>query len=285
MSSSRISTPAWTIDPDDPRAPPEDVWDALSPAERQRIVDCLPSEFPCSQANPPEGDAHFNAKMGTREVLDGYFARTGRRVYVACELPIYYPGEPLFAPDVMAVLDVAVHERASWVVKQEGRGLDLAIEILVSGSRSKDLEKNVERYARLGIAEYFVFDRGRLRLHGYRLPEPNARAYQPILPQGGRYASRVLGLDLRLEETRLRFFHGAAAIPDANELISSLEKMVDASELRITAAEEQLRVAEERAEAEAHLRAEEARLRAEAERRLAEALAELERLKADRSRS
>ena len=30
--------PLWTIDPDDPRAPPDDIWDAMSPAERKRIL-------------------------------------------------------------------------------------------------------------------------------------------------------------------------------------------------------------------------------------------------------
>ena len=280
MSSPSSWTPgsAWTVDPDDPRAPPEDVWDALSPTERKRVVDSLPSEFPCSEAQPPEGDAHFKAKTATREVLDGYFARVGRRVYLACELPIYYPGESHFAPDVLAVVDVATHEREKWVVKDEGKGLDLAVEVLVSGRGRKDLEDNVARCARLGIAEYFVFDRARLRLHGYRLPQPTARVYQPIVPQGGFYASRVLGLDLRIEGTRLRFFHGAAAIPDANELIASLEKMIDEVEPRIAAAEEQARVAEMRAD-------DEARLRAEAERRLADALAEIARLEAERSRS
>lgn len=276
---------AWRVDPDDPRAPPEEIWNALSPAERKHVVDSLPSEFDFCEAQPPEGDPHFNAKMGAREVLGGFFARVGRPVYLACEMATYYPGEPLFAPDVFAVLDVALHERMSWVVQEEGKGLDLALEIVVAGHRRKDLEKNVERYARLGIAEYFVFDRGRLRLHGYRLPEPGARVYQPILPQGGRYASRVLGLDLCLDETRLRFFSGTAAVLDAGELITSLEKMVGDRELRLTAAEE--RADEEarlRAE-EGRLRVEEGRLRVEAERRLAEALAEIERLKADRSRS
>jgi hypothetical protein len=145
--SSRIPASVWTVDPEDPRAPPEEVWDALSPAERKHIIDSLPSEFPYSDAQPPEGDAHFKAKTSTRDVLDGFFARVGRRVYVACELPVYYPGERHFAPDVLAVVDVATHEREKWIVKDEGKGLDLAIEVLVSGRRRKDLEENVERYA------------------------------------------------------------------------------------------------------------------------------------------
>jgi len=296
--------PTWVVDPNDPRAPPEDIWDAMSPAERQRVVDSLPSEFPAWEAHPPpEGDLHFNAKVEARDVLGGYFARTGRRVYLACELPVYYPGEIMFAPDVLAVLDVEKHARRSWVVKDERKGLDLALEVLVHGDRRKDLEGNVERYARLGISEYFVFDRGRLRLSGYRLATPAARTYQPILAQAGHYASRVLGLDLRIEGNRLRFYHAAMALPDANELIASLERMVDDVEQRIAAAEERAneegrlraeaerQLAEEvslRAEAEreraeeARLRAEAERQRAEAERQFAEARAEIERLKAER---
>jgi Uma2 family endonuclease len=273
----RAPTPLWTVDPDDPRAPPDDVWDAMTPEERKRVVDSLPSEFPVSEAQPPEGDFHWTAKVSAREVLDGYFARTGRRVYVGSELPVYYPGERMFAPDVLAVLDVDVHQRQTWVVRDEGKGLDLAMEIIVSGKRKKDLEHNVQRYARLGIREYFVFDRGRLRLTGYRLPDPGARAYQPILPQMGFYASHVLGLDLRIEGTRLRFHHASAPLPEANELITTLGRMVDDVEQRLQAAEE-------RAAEEARLREEADLARAEAERRLAEALAEIERLKAERGK-
>jgi DNA repair exonuclease SbcCD ATPase subunit len=169
-------------------------------------------------------------------------------------------------------------------------------EAVASGNRRKDMEANVERYARLGIAEYFVFDRGRMRLFGYRLPSPGARAYKPILPQFGFYTSQVLGLDLRIDGLRLRFYHAAMVLPDANELIRSLERVVDDVEQRMQAADERATEAERlRADAErlrdeaesaraeeARLRVEEARLRAEAEKRLAEALAENERLKAKR---
>jgi hypothetical protein len=303
-----MAAPAWVIDPEDPRAPPMDVWAALSPAERRRIVSSLPSEFPVSEANPPEGDPHFNAKAGVKGVLGDHFARMGRRVYLACELPVYYPGERMFAPDVLAVLDVETHERHKWMVADEGKGLDLALEVLVSGDRRKDLEQNVERYASLGIPEYFVLDRGRLRLFGYRLPSPEARIYQPVVPQGGRFASRVLGLDLRLEGTKLRFYQGFSAVPEAGEIIESLERMMDDVEARARAAEERaeeeaklreeearlrveemrqrlkevkLREEEARLRAEeARLRAEEARLRAEAERERDEARAEIARLKA-----
>lgn len=163
------------------------------------------------------------------------------------------------------------------MVAHEGKGLDLALEIFVPGSRRKDHERNVERYARLGIREYFIFDRGRLRLTGYRLKAPGA--YQPILPQGGQYPSDVLGLSLAVIGERLRFFVGDAEVPEAEELIDKLEGMVRGLESRLSAAEyralEEARLREE----EARLREEEARLRQAAEQRLEQALAELQRLK------
>jgi Uma2 family endonuclease len=269
----------YRVDPEDPRAPSEEVWARLSPAERASVVESLPSEFPITEANPPEGDAHFNAKARTRDTLGGYFARTGRRVYLACELPVYYPNESMFAPDVLAVVDVETHERERWVVSAEGKGLDLALEVFVSGDRRKDMERNVELYARLGISEYFVFDRGRLRLLGYRLPTLGSRVYQPMMPQGGRYASQVLGLDLRIEDKRLRFFHGMTAVPEAQELIAKLEMIVGDVEARALAAEERADHEAKLRMEEAKLRAEEAKLRAEAERKLAAALVEIERLK------
>jgi Uma2 family endonuclease len=288
--------PLWIVNPERPRAPPDEIWDKMSPEERRRVVDALPSEFEIAGALPPEGDLHFTAKIEARDVLGGYFQRVRRSVYIGNELAVYYPGEDVFAPDVIAVLDVGTHSREKWVVREEGKGVDFAMEIIVHGNRRKDLKRNVERYARLGISEYFVFDRGRLQLTGHRLPATGARSYEPILPRAGLYTSHVLGLDVRIEGAGLRFYHAAMALPDSKELIGSLERIVDDTGKRLAEAEaraeEEARRAEEearRAEEEAR-RAEEATRRAddeaarrvEAERKLAEALAELERLAAER---
>lgn len=72
----------------------------------------------------PEGDLHFQAKTRTLDALRGYFARQRRRIYLAAELPIYYPAEPRFAPDLLAVLEAEDHLRDKWVVSAEGKGLD-----------------------------------------------------------------------------------------------------------------------------------------------------------------
>jgi Uma2 family endonuclease len=246
----------------------------MTEGERRHIVDNLPSEFPPSEAHPPEGDHHTEAVYGARTALRRFFGKTGRSIYVGTNLPVYYPGRSMFSPDVMAVLDVSTHPRSSWIVSQEGKGLDLALEVLVLGKRRKDLEHNVEEYARLGIHEYFVFDRPRLHLSGYRL-RPSGRGYEPIVPQHGRHASEVLGLELRVEGERLRFLVADAELPAADELIANLEGFVDDLESRLVAAEE-------RATEEAHRATEEARRAEAAEARLREALAELEQLKRER---
>lgn len=187
----------------------------------------------------------------------------GRRVYLSSELATYCPGERSFAPDILAVLDVEPHDRSSWIVDVEGKGLDFVMEVLVSGDRKKDLVANVERYARLGIREYFVFDRGRLHLSGYRLKAAGAKAYERIVPQSAHYASEVLGVDLVLDGERLRFRSGNAVLEETDEVVARLGGMFD----KVLAREDALEAALE----------EERRAREGAEARLAEALAEIER--------
>jgi Uma2 family endonuclease len=259
---------AYLFDPADPRAPTVEQWEQMLPDERARVIAMLPAEVPLDLL-PNEGDPHRKAKRGALDALDGFFRRTGRKIYLSSELSVYYPGERRFAPDLLAVTDVEPHERSSWVVATEGKGLDFVLEVHVAGDRKKDEKTNVERYARLGIQEYFYFDRANLRLACYRLPtSPGgapATVYQRIVPQSGRFASAVLGLDLALDGPRLRFFSGNAPLEDADEMIARLGSMLD----KVIAGQEEL----------AAKLAEEHRLREEAEQQLAEARAEIERLK------
>lgn len=244
--------PGYVVDASDPRAPPQEVWNRLSEAERRAVLDSLPSEI--DHAEPPEGDAHSRPKYRVKDTLDEHFQRVGRGIYIATELPIYYPGERMFAPDVIAVLDVEPHERDHWTVSHEGRGLDFVLEIHVRGKEKKDFVDNVVRYARLGIPEYFAFGPRRGRLAGWRLAV-GATAFEPVAPQGGRWHSTILDLDLAVEDGRLRFYHGAAAVLDAHELRARLASMVDAATKR---AEDEARRAEDEAR-----RADDAEQRAE----------------------
>jgi Uma2 family endonuclease len=197
-----------------------------------------------------EGQPHNLARARAMNLLGLHFKALGRTVYFAEDLAVVYPGEESFSPDIFAVLEVPQvedDERLAWVVAEEERGLDFVLEVLHHGDRKKDLTKNVERYARLGIPEYFVYDRANQRVVGHRLA-PGARRYAPIVPQGGRYASGVLGVDLAVQGGRLRFFHGMAELFGSDDLIDRLNGMLSSIEAK--AAAEAARAEQEAARAE-----------------------------------
>ena len=273
------------VDPNDPRAPTEAQWAAMTPEERKRVVAALPNEVPL-ELFMPEGDPHRLAKARAIGALDAFFKKIGRKGYLSSELAVYYPGEPRFAPDVLAVVDVEPHERMRWVVSDEGKGLDVVLEVHVSDEWEKDFEANRKRYARLGIPEYFLFDRTRDRLFGWRLTTASARVYEVMVPQLGRLTSQVLGLDLAMDRDRLRFYFGTAPLPEAEELVARLEIMVgELVERRERAEQEQEQARREREdERRERERAEkeresERREREAAQRRVAELEAELAKLR------
>jgi hypothetical protein len=97
------------------------------------------------------------------------------------------------------------------------------------------------------------------------LASPEARVYTPIVPNHGLYESQVLGLDVQVDEDRLRFYAGTALLLESEDLIARLEEMLDR--------------AQRDAEEEALRREEETRRREEAEQEITRLRAELERLK------
>jgi len=252
-----------------PMAPSVEEWESLSPTDRAVVVAELPGEVTDAEMSPPEGDLHFRAKVSALDALRGHFARQRRRIYLAAELPIYYPAEPRFAPDLIAVLDRDDNARSKWMVSAEGKGLDWVLEVHVGGDRKKDGALNVMRYGRLGIPEYFLYDRARNQLMAYRLASPDERVYTPIVPNHGVYESRVLGLDIRVHKDRLRFYEGTTLLLESDELVARLQAEADEARRRAEQAE-QRREAEARLREEERRRAEEAEQRREAEARLRE---------------
>jgi len=117
-------------------APTEAEWAALSPEARARVVAALPASMTDAEASPPEGDLHYDGKNDVRETLRTWFTRLGQSVYVTASLTVYYAGQPRFAPDVLAVREVSVHDRMKWVVSDEGKGLDWVMEVHVGGART-----------------------------------------------------------------------------------------------------------------------------------------------------
>src|SRR5258705_10106633 len=74
-----------------PMAPSAEEWEALSPAERAAVVAALPAEVTYDEMAMPEGDRHAKAKARALDALRGYFTRQRRRIYLAQEIPTYYP--------------------------------------------------------------------------------------------------------------------------------------------------------------------------------------------------
>jgi len=271
----------------------------MTERQRKRVVASLPSEFEATEACLPAGEWHLDACVTARHTLRKLFESTGRRVYIAVDMAVYYPNLTMFSPDLFAVLDVELHKRSSWIVQHEGKGLDICIECVWDGSKTKDVVRNVELYARLGIREYFVFDIQHSVLKGYRLLG-SRRRYTQLVPQHGRFSSEVLGLDIAINGDLLRFFDGDRAVLDADEQskedAASREQArqqaaVEAERARVAIEEKQAAIEEKHAamarehaaieEKHAALqRAEMAAARARiAEQELAEARATIEALK------
>jgi Uma2 family endonuclease len=259
---------------DDPRIifPDEPTWNALSPAAQEAVLERIEATLDEYREAMSEGTRHVKRKMGAALDLDAHFRRAGRRVYIGSELAVLYPGESVIVPDVLAVLDCDPdYEPERWIVPHEKRGIDLVIEVRNLGKKHKDLVENVRDYARVRIPEYFSYDCRRGLLRGWRLTEPGAQTYLPIVPQRGTLHSNVLGLDLAVVDARLRFFQSESMVPTEAELVARLQRVVDERNDALTESERQ--------------RAESERQRAESERQRADVVDRLARVQTSLART
>jgi len=215
---------------DDPRIrlPDAETWASLDDAAQDARIEEIVAVLDEYREAMSEGTRHVRRKVGAAADLDAHFRRAGRGVYIGMELGVFYPGEAVIVPDVLAVMDCDPdYEPESWNVTRERRGIDVVIEVRNLGKKHKDLVENVEDYARLRIPEYFSFDCRSSQLRGWRLSDTQPRTYVPLIPQGGLLRSSVLGLDLAVVRTRLRFFSNGALVPSESELVVRLQALVD----------------------------------------------------------
>lgn len=251
MVSRAPSTPPEPLPAEAPTAPTADEWAAMTPAQRERATDALLASESVEENEEreamAEGDAHLDAKIGVRNTLRSHFERLARRTYVGADIAVYYPGKKGFTPDVIAVNDVDQRPRDCWMVTAEGKGVDLALEVHYKGDWRKDFVNNVQKYAALGIREYFIYDIRREVFRGYRLRREGAAEYKPIPARWGRYHSNVLDLDVALETGQIRFYQDAALLVTDRELVGKLGEMVDAAVVR--AEQEEARAEHEEARA------------------------------------
>lgn len=222
--------------------------------------------YPESDGKPMgETDIHIDALIYLREALKDYF-REASQVYVAGNMLFYYEEDnpaACVAPDVFVVQGVAKHERRVYKLWEEGQPPAVVFEITSRSTRLDDTGTKRALYAMLGVREYFLYDPLgeylRPALQGYRLQEGEYQRLRPVAPE--TFTSEVLGLELRLEDGRLRVRHPVTG----ERLLTPAEAQVArrAAEARVSQEAAARQVAEARvAAAEAELQ----RMRAELER-------------------
>jgi Uma2 family endonuclease len=182
-------------------------------------IPVTPIEYPDEDGKPmAEGDLQRKCLVYITTVLEIYFQKRPD-VYVAGNLFIYYEKgypESVVAPDVFVVFGVEKRDRRSYKTWEENdKTPNFVLEITSKATRSKDQGAKKGIYAFLGVREYFQYDPTgdylNPQLQGLRLVENN---YFPVatntLADGTvSLPSEVLGLELRLEAGKLRFYDSA----------------------------------------------------------------------------
>lgn len=156
-----------------------------------------------------ETDTHRRYMLDVLDALDEHY-RDDPWTYVTGNIFLYYPDETgklhAVSPDIFVVHGVEKKDRRIYNMKVENKAPDVVIELSSLSTQMEDLGNKRFLYARLGVKEYFLFDPfGEAinpLLRGFRLADGE---YMPIV--GTRLLSQVLGLELRLEEGKLRLYN------------------------------------------------------------------------------
>ncbi|MEH2128380.1 Uma2 family endonuclease [Nostoc sp.] len=184
-------------------------------------IPVTPIEYPDEDGKPmAEGDIQCTYLTYARNALRIYF-QNHPDVYIAANLFIYYEKgypESVVAPDVFVVFGVENRDRRSYKTWEENNQTpDFVLEITSKTTRSKDQGAKKGIYAFLGVREYFQYDPTgdylNPQLQGLHLVDGN---YFPVaantLPDATvSLPSEVLGLELRLEAGKLRFYNPATS--------------------------------------------------------------------------
>ena len=191
------------------------------------------------------------------------------------------------APDVLVAFGIGTDNRSSYLVWEEGKPPDWVLEVASPSTQENDRGSKRQRYAALGVPEYWLFDpkgdaypRGTPRLQGLGLVDGAYRPLDSRLAPGERLTrrmirSKVLRLDVYADGALLRFRDPATGrdIRHPPEVAAAAER----AEVRAKREAAQRKTAEARAEREAARAAREAAARSTAEARVAELEALLRR--------
>lgn len=165
--------------------------------------------LPESDGKPmAETDEHRDIMMDLLDALEEYF-RDNAQVYISGNIFVYYKDETgemqSVSPDILVVRGVQKKRRRIYNLEVEGKAPEVIIELTSLSTKKEDLGNKRFVYANLGVKEYFIFDpfgdTMRPALRGFRLEGGD---YVPIV--GTRLKSEVLGLELRLDDGKLRLY-------------------------------------------------------------------------------
>lgn len=166
-------------------------------------------DYPESDGKPvAESDLHRDCMYDLINRLVERYARE-RDVYVTGNLLVYYvEGNPYVsrAPDCFVAFGVPNRKRRTFKVWEEGTFPQVVFEITSQTTQQEDTLEKFRIYRdEWKVKELFCFDPTEEYLEpsliGYRLVRGD---YQPIKPVGGRVPSKLLGITLERDGTRLR---------------------------------------------------------------------------------
>ena len=198
----------------------------------------------------PEGDMHLRRSVELLLALRHWYARRGvEGAWVCCDINVYYrEGDPavVVAPDIAVAFGVdaaAVENQSVYKVWEAGAAPCFALEIASPKTVSADLHVKPDKYAELGVDEYW-----RLDPTGGDLLDPPLQGERR---QAGRWApievasdgagglrgrSDALGLDLCWRPPKLRLWDVAegAWLPDPDDLAEQAAR-AEAAEAELAA--------------------------------------------------
>jgi Uma2 family endonuclease len=192
-------------------------------------------QYPESDGKPMgETDLHRDWMSRILDILRQRYR--GQRVYVASDLLVYYEeGDPskFVVPDDFVVKDADPGRRRTFKIWEEGKVPDVVFEVTSRASRSEDRQWKPQKYARIGVKEYFLYDPTAdyldPPLQGFRLVEHD---YRRILPdESGVLKCEELDVTLRLESGDL-VMHDALSGEVLRTEAEAARIRAEASELR-----------------------------------------------------
>ncbi len=214
-----------------------------------RKISAVPADtpifYPDTDGKPmAASDRHRRILFRTIETLEAHYAQQPD-VYVSGDILMYYvKGDPhqVISPDVLVSFGLEKKERLTYLVWVEGKLPDFVMEFSSKTTYATDLGPKKDRYASLGIQDYFLYDALDLYLPtplmGFTLVDG---VYEPISgDEDGGLHSDVLSLDFHVDDVGLGIYDPVAG--------AWLQTPTESAEAR--AEEEKARAEQEKARAE-----------------------------------